>query len=357
MYRSSAGAGLAFFLIYIGFALFTLVGRGHLLRVHSLGVWIFALAVLGLVTLIALDFMFGHVTLRADRIERRGLIGRKVMQRTDIAGTRLEGLFRIKCLVHKDNPASSLALPFGVKGDAAWDAWMAFVPDLDALDEVKVLTDTRRYPKLGATPEERELRWRHANRLARICVWATAAAIPLVFVPSLSPFAATVLIVTPWIALLNIWRYGLIFSSARRNPAIGNALTLFFASAALGVFGGIYLPSLGVLFFPQGAQIHFLIAGPSSGLILFVPMLRVILSKAQWKDLPTRVTAGVFLVPSMILTAWGYGVGAALEINTLFDFHKPALQTSTTVIMGSWGCVQSHAGLLYPWSILMPCLN
>ena len=357
-YRSSAGAGLAFFLVFVGYALLTLVGRGHLLRVHSSAVWIFALAVLGLVTLLALDFIFGHITLHADRIERSGLIGRKVMRRTDIAGSRLEGLFRIRCLIHKDSPASSLALPFGAQKDAAWNAWMDAIPDLDAIDEEKVLSDIKKYPKLGASSQEREIGWSNANKVARICVWMTFAAMLLVFVPALSAFAVTVPIVTPWIALRNIKRYGLTFSSIQRNPAIGNILTIFSASAALGVFGAIYPPSRGVLTMPQEAMhIHFLIAGPAFGLVLLVPMLRVILSKSQWRDLPARVAAEVFLVPWMVLFAWCYGIGTALEINTLFDFSKPVLHTSATLIGGSWGCLQVHAGLLYAWSVLVPCQN
>ena len=140
------------------------------------------------------------------------------------------------------------------------------------------------------------------------------------------------------------------------KPCYRKYFNYFLASAALGVFGAIYPPSRGVLTMPQEAMhIHFLIQA-AFGLVLLVPMLRVILSKSQWRDLPARVAAGAF-VRWMVLFAWCYGIRTALEINTLFDFSKPVLHTSATLIGGSWGCLQVHAGLLYAWSVLVPCQN
>ncbi len=328
-YRSSASAGLAFFLAVIGYFLFTVIGRGHLLLSHSSGVWTFVL-MLGVVILTTLSFICARITLYADRIERKTWFGTQVMQRSDIAGMRLETLFSIPSLIHKEHYVYPFRLPKGIKNDAAWNAWFAFVPDLDALDEKKILADEKGYPKLGTTLQQRERRWETANKLAMICGSATVAAMLLVFVRFVSPFAAAILIVTPWITLANMNLYGVRFDSAKRNPLFGNSLTLMFSGIGLAIFGLLYPTMPGGFFIPQETKYFlYFVAGPACGLFVFVATLRVVFSKSQWKDSPWRITAGVFLIPLMMLFDWGYGIGTAMEIN-LISSRPPSFHSNNT---------------------------
>jgi hypothetical protein len=351
---------------------------------------------LGLVILLALDSICARITLYADRIERTTWFGKKTLQREDIEGLRLMGRYNIPSLIYKDNADYPFPLPTGIKKDAAWNAWMASVPDLDALDEKKILNDAADYPSLGATADEREHRWSITNKLASICQGTAFIAMLLVFGPHLAPFAAGVLIVTPWIALANMKFYGVAFNSAQKNPAVGNSITLITAGMGLGIFGAIYPLSSALsvttpFFFPQGAaHILYLMAGPACGLILFVPTVLIVFSASQWKDNGARIEWGLLIVPFLALFDWGYGVGTALEINTVIDQSKPALYTPkvdsnpivrpTTVSfqMSPWGsyqnehievprsvfgqialndiiCVSLHTGLLgVPWYTVAP---
>jgi len=305
----------------IGYFSFAALGRGHFIRGASLHNWAFFFICLGIVIVITLTLIKTRITLYTDCIERKTWFGKEVMRRSDIKGLRVEGLFKISSLKHKEIAAFSFALPKGIEKDTAWDAWMASVPDLDALDEIKILADEIGYPRLGTTPQQRVNRWELANNLARICVWVAFAAMILVFVPYLSPFAAAALIVVPWIVLYNMTQYGVTFNSGGRNPLSGNALSLFISGVALGVFGALYPEMPGVPFIPpETKRTLYFVAGPACGLVLLLPTIRVVFSKSQWKDLPSRVTAAVFLVPWMVFLAWGYGIGTALEIKTISGY-------------------------------------
>ncbi len=199
---------------------------------------------------------------------------------------------------------------------------IASVPDLDALDEKMILADEKGYPRLGTTPQQRERHWDIANKSAAICCWTTVAMLPAVFVPYLSLFAATVLIIAPWIALANMYLYGAIFSTVQaRNPVLGNGFTLMSSGLGLGLFGLFFSSTPGVLFIPwESRHILLFIEGPACGLILLIPTLRVVFSKSQWRDMPTRITAGIFLAPWMVLFDWGYGIGTAFAIKTMSGY-------------------------------------
>ena len=323
-YRSSASAGLAFFLAVIGYFLFTVEGRGHLLSNHTSGEWTFVFLMLGFAILMTLSFIRARITLYADRIESKTWFGKQAMQRSDIAGMRSETLFSIPSIIHKEQYVYPFRLPKGIKKDAAWNAWFASVPDLDALDEEKILADEKGYPRLGTAPQQREHSWEIANKLAMICGSATVAAMLLVFVPYVSPFAAAMLIITPWIALANMNIYECDSLLHKRNPLLGNSFTLMFSGIGLAMFGALYPTMLGGFFISQKTK-HFLYfeAGPACGLVLFVATLHVVFSKSQWKDSPWRITAGVFLVPLMMLFDWGYGIGTA--IRNQHDFKYTAI--------------------------------
>jgi hypothetical protein len=320
-YRTSAGAAAGLFLAMIGYFLVTALGRGNFIRGASLHNWEFLLGCLCLVIVLALNLVRARITLYADRIERQTWFGREVMLRSDIKGLRMGGLWESQCLKHKDIAAFSFAVPRRIKKDASWDTWMASVPDLDALDEIKILADEKGYPRLGTTTQQRKYRWELANSLAKICASVAFAATVLVFVPYLSSFAATALIIIPWIVLYSMNLYGVTFNSAGRNPLYGNSLTLFVSGVGLGVFGALYPEMAAIPFIPPGTKkILYLVAGPTFGLVLLLPTFRVVFAKSQWKDLSSRVTAAVFLVPWMILLAWGYGIGTALEIKITSGF-------------------------------------
>lgn len=77
---------------------------------------------MGIVTVITLNLIKTRITLYADCIERKTWFGKEVMRLSDIKGLRVEGLFKVSSLKHKEIAAFSFALPKGIEKDAAWDA-------------------------------------------------------------------------------------------------------------------------------------------------------------------------------------------------------------------------------------------
>ena len=136
-YHSSIGAGVGLVLAVTASFLLAAFARAHLSLNSSFGIKLFNLALLGIVVLIALDSACARITLYVNRIESKTWFGKRVMLRSDIEGVRLWGRFDIPSLIYKDNADYPFTLPKGIKEDIAWKAWMASVPDLDALDKSK----------------------------------------------------------------------------------------------------------------------------------------------------------------------------------------------------------------------------
>jgi hypothetical protein len=321
-YRPSVIARVVSLLAIPGIFSLHAIGRGHLIQNGSSWHWGMFFVLLGFAILAALNFISERIILYADRIESKACLGKRVMRRGDIEGLRSAGVLQTTYLYHTDNPTISFSIPYWIEKDAAWKAWIVSVPDLDALDEKKILADEKGYPRLGTTSQQRERNWDITNKSAMICCWTTIVMLPVVLVPYLSLFAAAVLIIIPWIVLANMHLYGVIFSTVRaRNPITGNSITLIFSGMGLGLFGLFLSGMPGAYYVPQeGRQILLYIAGPACGLILLVPTLRVFFSKSQWRDTPTRIPIGILLAPWMVLFDWGYGIGTAFAIKTMSGY-------------------------------------
>ena len=136
-YHSSIGAGVGLVLAVTVSFLLAVFARAHLSVNSPFGLKLFILAILGMVVLTALDSACARITLYVNRIESKTWFGKRVMLRSDIEGMRLWGQFDIPSLIYKDNADYPFTLPKGIKEDIAWRAWMASVPDLDALDKRK----------------------------------------------------------------------------------------------------------------------------------------------------------------------------------------------------------------------------
>jgi hypothetical protein len=179
---------------------------------------------------------------------------------------------------------------------------------------------------LGVTEQERQRRWDITNRIATACMSVSIFGMLCVFVPFIAKFAAGLLVVIPWVVLTNMRLHGVYFSgSPKKTPVVGNSVALFGAGAGLGIFGFLY-PTMVInhqkalqFFPPDAAHALYLIVGPLCGLVLVVATLIVIFSAPQMKASSARYAAIFVLVPLILLVDWGYGIGAALEFDAVFD--------------------------------------
>lgn len=392
-YRTPLGKGFIRTIGFIFIFIFTVLARTSLSSSYPTWLIVYFVLVLLILTCVILNQTFASTTLYVDRIESKTLFGKRVMMRDQISGWRFQSKASCKSLEYKNDEEMSFLLPTGIKNDAAWDAWMADIPDLAGLDEKNILDDVRDYPKLGATEEERVKRWNLTNQIAFGCWIITWIATALIFmglffqiIPIfIGQIGVWLVILVPWVTILNMYIFGSHFSGlAKRTPEIWNNLSQLFSGMMLGIFGIIY--PITVTAIPIGAaHILYLIAGPLCGLVLLAAQIIILRTIPQRKDSLGGCLVVMFLGPIMLLTDCGYGIGAALQINTTLDYSNPKgyavtvletpVLTNVTVRLklSSWGghpeshleqtrsslgavskdqtlCVWLHSGLLgIPW--------
>jgi hypothetical protein len=207
--------------------------RGHQLAAPWLSLVVFGVALLGLYVIVG-AWRY-RLTLTADAIEVRGALRTRRMARADIAGRRLLTVqYGQKLLVLCPRAPGAKELKIsrtGLRTDAAFDSWIASLPDLDADEargfEAQVAADA----ELGQTPGERLERLAAARKVAQ---GANAAAYALFFWgwfyprPYALPLLAAALL--PWAAIgLTAKSGGLYRLDTRRNdprPHLGSAVLL-----------------------------------------------------------------------------------------------------------------------------------
>lgn len=194
------------------------------------------------------------VTLYADRIEVKTGRRTTVLQRDAIAGYRIiQGKISVYLFVPKPGRelsdwSTGLTVSRNVKTDAAWDAWLADIPDLDAEARAAVLAEIESVPELGATPAARVAHWRHAVWMSW-GLWAVTLFLSLLLlVGHAAADAALVgLIAMPWLALLLVGLWISTFSQPRL-PTSGPILILLFL---------IPMPGIPMVFLEIGTNYHY----------------------------------------------------------------------------------------------------
>lgn len=119
-----------------------------------------------------------RVWLYPDAIETRGIFIRKRMERADIAGRRFDAGNEGAAVIHllpNTTRVSLLRLPAYIATDAAWDAWFASIPDMDAEERQKSLDAYLEDPDLLGTNDEKLVQLFRAKRVANGMLYISLA--------------------------------------------------------------------------------------------------------------------------------------------------------------------------------------
>jgi hypothetical protein len=181
-----------------------------------------------------------RVVLTANAIESYGAFTVQRLARSDIKGRRLlqlqYGQTAVE-LVPREPGAKPLKLSrSGMRSDAALEAWLNSIPDLDVQEAAAAQAELAADPELGQTPEERVAHLARAKKFARTFNAATWAAAIWAFVYP-QPYEAALLVVAllPWAAIVVAARgHGLYRLDARRNEVRPNlAIAMYVPGFAL----------------------------------------------------------------------------------------------------------------------------
>jgi hypothetical protein len=259
------------------------------------------------------------VTLRADAIIVQEVFTCKTLLRADIAARRVLPTQYVSTLVL--NPRAShqkkLKLGLALRTDAAFSAWLADIPDLDA----KELGESRKAlavdPDLGFNSEQRSQAIAHAKQLAKpLNLAAVVSFFWGIIFPRPHLLVVAILSLLPLIALgLLIRSQGIYQVEGRRNDARPSlSLVLIFPGLALAV---LTLHDFHLLEWKPILSI--------SALLACAMTLVVARSDASTRQRP------VALLPILIFGAF-YAFGLIAQANSLLDNSAP--QTFQVAVIG-----------------------
>lgn len=164
-----------------------------------------------------------RVVLTDAAIEVHGVTRVRRLARTDIAGRRLQSVQygqKLLILSARDRHVRDLKVSYsGLRTDAAWDAWMAALPDLDVQEAQALEAEVAANPELGTTPEERLGRLATGRKRAQWANYITYAVAAWGYIYP-RPYAAAVLalVALPWVAIVLVAKSaGLYRIDARRG--------------------------------------------------------------------------------------------------------------------------------------------
>jgi hypothetical protein len=277
------------------------------------------------------------VTLRADAIVVQGIFTSRTLLRADIASRRVlpTQYFSTLVLIPRARDQKKLKVGLALRTDAAFTAWLADFPDLDAKELAESQESLAVDPDVGFHSEE------HSQRIAR----ARKLATPLNVVAVVSffwgyifprPYLLVIAILSalPLIALgLLVQSRGIYQAEGRRNDARPSlAFVLIFPGVALALRAVLDLNLL------QWKPIL-----SATVLLAFVMTLAVAAADPGVRRRPAA------LLPFLLFGA-SYGYGLTAQANSLLDNSTP--QTFQVAVVGkhiSKGKSTSYYLHLDPW--------
>jgi hypothetical protein len=277
------------------------------------------------------------VTLRADAIDVQEIFTCKTFLRADIAARRILPTQYVRTLVLIPRASDQKKLKFGlaVSTDAAFAAWLADFPDLDA----KELAESREAlavdPDLGFNSEQRNQSIARAKKLATVLdVAAFVSFFWSFFFPRPHLLVAAILSALPLIALgLLIRSQGIYQIEGRRNDARPSlALVLIFPGLALAVL-----------------SLHDFLLLEWKPILTLSVLLALAMTLVAAKADPGARQRRAALVPIAIFGAF-YTFGLIAQANSLLDYSSP--QTFQVAVVGkhiSSGKNTSYYLHLDPW--------
>jgi len=284
-----------------------------------------------------------RITLFDDAIERQGAFRRRRMNVADIAGRRSEaaqGASFIR-LVSRTPGVRDLRLERMFATDAAFDAWMQRLPDLDAQELARSQAEYVADEDHRAPHEEKLRRLRSAQRIARYAQYATFAVVAWGFMyPHPYDLLMLVLAAMPVVIVgIAVTGRGAYTLEGRRNDVRANlALPLIMPGMVLLLRAVI---DLQVLDWQALLWLAALVTALGAALLL-------------WASPDFRRSVGGVVTAAFLLCAWGYGVTAQLNVQLdraapgqfavqVLDRHLESGKSTTYYLdVTAWGPRTAH---------------
>jgi len=311
--------------------------NGHPSRSPLSFLWVLACVTLLPCILVLICARRSKLVLSEDAIERHGVFSVRTLARCDIAGRRLVRVRAnsITLLVPRGQGVKTWRLSFSsFKTDALLEAWIASLPDLDALDLSAAEAQLEADPQLGSTPEERVARLAVAKKLAQAFNAATLGAAAWGYgYPKPYWAAVLTLALLPWAAVVTVARsdglYRILTQRNQVRPSL--ALPMLVPGFVLLVLS----LRTGVLDVPRALSCAVVVA--------------VLLAGAGFaSDATMREQRGSALLWMLLLLSYGYG--SVVLGNRLLE-HSPGEDYQVAVLgkRMSHGRSTAYYLMLAPW--------
>jgi len=294
------------------------------------------LAMLLLGIYVAMSAARSCLILKADSIETRGPFKSRTLRRDAIAGRRQQPTRGkpILVLVPKNGP--TMRVDSGFTRDAALDAWIDALPDLDQQErqasEAKLMAD----PAFGSSPQDRLARLAKARQVAKVANMVTLAGVFWAYVYP-QPYHPAILLMAllPWcaVAIVALSRGLICFDTLRNDVRPNVALILMLPALVLGMRAMLDINIMDVT-----RTLEF-------GFIAGLPLLFAVTLAGQGSGSRPWVLPLLML----IVVTVPYGGGLVAFADVIFDHQAP--QTFQTQVLRKYISSGKHP---QPYLVLAP---
>ena len=334
-YSRAAQIFLYVFAVILGGVGAWMIGLQIMQSASAVVLWLgLAMVLLGIY--IAMSTATSCLILRADSIETRGPFKSRMLRRDAIAGHRQQPTRGKPILVLVPRSGRPMRLDSGFRRDAALDAWIDALPDLDLQErqasEAKLIAD----PAYGSSPQDRLARLAKARQLAKVANMATLAAVFWAYIyPQPYHPAILVMALLPWcaVALVALSRGLICFDTLRNDVRPNVALILMMPALVLGMRAMLDINIMDVT-----RTLEF-------GFIAGLPLLFAVTLVGQRNGPRPWVLPLLMLV---IVTV-PYGGGLVAFADVVFDHQAP--QTFQTQVLRKYISSGKHP---QPYLVLAP---
>jgi len=285
---------------------------------------------------IAMSTATSCLILRADSIETRGPFKSRILRRDAIAGRRQLPTRGKPILVVVPRSGRPMRIDSGFQRDAALDAWISALPDLDLQErqasEAKLAAD----PAFGSSPQDRLDRLAKARQVAKVANMVTLGAVLWAYVyPQPYHPAILLLVLLPWcaVAIVALSRGLICFDTVRNDVRPHVALILMMPALVLGLRAMLDINIIDVT-----RTLEF-------GFIAGLPLVFAVSLVGQ-RDQPRPWVLPLLM---LVIVAVPYGGGLVAFADVMLDHQAP--QTFQTQVLRKYISTGKHP---QPYLVLAP---
>ncbi|MEK8030338.1 hypothetical protein AACH06_05830 [Ideonella sp. DXS29W] len=338
------------------------------------------LALLG--ALCTLDALRREIVLRVDAIEVQGMLRHRVIAVGQIEGVRTQpqpyGMRAVTRLVVARADGGSMRLDGGWESDAAFEAWLARLPDLDEINQRAARDAIVSDPAWGDATDERWPRWQRWHATTRVAVLVLSALV----IASVfwrrdleAPLFAVALLPLILLAAVSVssGRLRLDSSPSDLRPSLYGLLLLSSAALAIRQFSEVTLEHWAAIL-PATALLGALLVAwawrLSPGRMEdaqrwpMIPVL-VVYASAVLVLLDTRLDNDRGHADPAVVLAKHFSGGhwrlfsvdvSPLDVHANKRTYNVSLATYNNVSPGETVCVRQHPGRFgWAWTDIQPC--